>query len=123
MSFITNTFLFFINTIFPFLGEFFGKLTALASESYINILDYVSLANTYDPIKYVNLYTGISDYLTPIDMPYPELMQTILMPVVSLLKGILTFLPNDCPFVIALLLLFFVFGIGISVVKFFVNLF
>lgn len=123
MSFITNTFLFFINNVFPFLGELFGKLTALASESYLNILDYVSLADSYTPIKFVNLYSGVSDFLSPIETPFPELFQAILTPVVSLVKGILMFLPNDCPFVIALLLLFFVFGIGISIVKFFVNLF
>lgn len=48
-------------TIFPFVGDFFGKLGALASITIGDLHSLVSGVVGYLPISYTNAFTGVSN--------------------------------------------------------------
>lgn len=53
------TFDYMFNTVFPLLGEFFGKLAAIASAPFYKVVDLV-LPVSASSIPYVNVFTGQS---------------------------------------------------------------
>lgn len=94
------------NTIFPFLGEFFGKLVAIANVPYY---DFVNALRRGTGLIYANLFTGVGGYL---NLFQSKFLSTVL--------NYLTFGVNvEYPLWVVLLFSFLSVYLVVGVVKFF----
>lgn len=70
--------------VFPNLGEIFGKLSAIASMDFHDFLFKFFVA--YQPLNYVNLFTGVADTFVPPSFADSAAITFIFSTVAALIK-------------------------------------
>lgn len=114
------------SVVFPFLGEFFGKMSALATTDYYYVLHFFTDFVGNYPIEYINVWTGATGTLLPITFNVPilnVLVPLLLTPVVSLLSGWGSLIGvSFFPFWLGLLLVFASGFVVVSILRYFISL-
>ena len=117
MKFVTWLF----DKAFPFCGEIIGKVSSLAMTDSVYAVRHI-FGNTDFPITYTNLFTGISSEFTAMPIEAGIIVEGLISIVENLFASLFALFPQDTPFVFAVIMVFFVGGIILSILKFFIGL-
>lgn len=107
-------------TVFPWLGQFFGSVAGIATSEFSFVLNWLAPFGSYQYIPCTNLFTGEFFYLEN----HLDWLSTLLAPARAIINAIFSaFGLSHLPFWIAILLFVGSIFICVAIIVFIKNLF
>lgn len=127
-------FSFFLDTLFPSLGRFFGIFAAFATKATHEVVTFLQMLFTPSGVfvfRFTNVYNGSPDYLETLGSLGDGMVGQIFTKILSwanevfwnFFNSVCELLGlNDSPFLVSCLIVFAVVSVVVALVKFFVGL-